>query len=316
MKYEHISVLKDEVIEWLNPQEGQNFIDCTFGRGGHTKEILKKIGDKGKVLAIDLDTEAVNYKDEKLVLSLSKDLKLKVIKDNFKNLKKIYQENFEGLPVHGILLDLGVSSPQFDDGSRGFSFREDSLLDMNFDKNNEFKAVNIINEYSQTELEKIFKEYGEENFAKKIAQNIVEARKEKKIASTGQLVEIIQRSIPYKFQRQSKIHPATKVFQALRIAVNDEMENLRLVLPQAIEILAKGGRLAVISFHSLEDRIVKQFFVQESKTCICPVEIPVCRCDKKASLTILTKKPIMASDEELEKNPRSRSAKMRVAEKT
>jgi 16S rRNA (cytosine1402-N4)-methyltransferase len=303
----HVSVLKDEVVEWLNPQSGQNFIDCTFGRGGHTKEILKKIGDKGRVLAIDLDTEAVSSKVESL--------KLKVVQGNFRDLKKIYQENFEGLPVHGILLDLGVSSPQFDDGSRGFSFREDSMLDMNFDQNNEFKAVNIINEYSQAELEKIFKEYGEESFAKKIAQNIVEARKEKKIESTGQLVEIIQKSIPYKFQRQSKIHPATKTFQALRIAVNDEMENLRLVLPQALEILAKGGRLAVISFHSLEDRIVKQFFVQESKACICPVEIPVCRCDKKASLIILTKKPITASEEELKKNPRSRSAKMRVIEK-
>lgn len=309
MTYKHISVLKNEVLEWLNPQPNQNFIDCTLGGGGHTLEILKRVEPNGKVLGIDLDNEAIEN-----VRTKTKSNNLALVQDNFRNLTKIYNQYFNSLPIHGVLLDLGVSSPQFDNPERGFSFKETGPLDMNFNQSAELKASEIINQWSERELERIFKDYGEERFAKKIARAIIKAREIEKITTTKQLAEIVRQSIPLKFQSK-KIHPATKVFQALRIAVNDELENLRQVLPQIVQLLEKGGRVAVISFHSLEDRIVKQFFVQESKECTCPPIFPVCRCDKKSNLKILTKKPIVASTEEIESNPRSRSAKLRVAER-
>jgi 16S rRNA (cytosine1402-N4)-methyltransferase len=316
MNYQHTPVLKTEIIKWLAPKPNQNFIDCTLGRGGLALEILKKIKPKGKVLGIDLDQEAIQSVKAKIQNPKSKifENNLILVQDNFKNLTKIYNEYFAGLPIHGVLIDLGASSPQFDDPRRGFSFNKDAPLDMNFDQKGGLKADEIINKWSQVELTKIFKEYGEERFAKRIASNIVTQRKTTAITRTKQLAEIIKTSIPAKFQSK-KIHPATKIFQALRIAVNDELTNLRQVLPQIVEILEAGGRVAIISFHSLEDRIVKQFFSQESKGCICPPSFPVCQCNHSSNLKILTKKPVIAGKEEVQLNPRARSAKLRVAEK-
>jgi 16S rRNA (cytosine1402-N4)-methyltransferase len=325
MKYHHVSVLKKEVIEYLNPLPNQNFIDCTLGGGGHTLEILKRVGPKGKVLGIDLDEEAINSVKDKLKSlkippnsPLRKGGKLKenliLVQDNFKDLVHIYEKHFLGLPVHGILLDLGVSSPQFDDPKRGFSFKQDGLLDMNFDQSAKFKASEIVNNWSQKKLEDIFKDYGEEIFSRQIARGIVKARKKERIETTKKLAEIARNSIPKRFHFK-KTNPATRVFQALRIAVNDELENLRSVLPQIEQLLEKGGRVAVISFHSLEDRIVKKFFVKESRSCVCPPSFPICKCSGYSKLKILTRKPVVASEEEVGSNPRSRSAKLRVAER-
>lgn len=313
MSYQHISVLKKEVIDFLDPKPNQNFIDCTLGGGGHALEILKNVGPKGRVLGIDLDKEAIEAVSLKI-----KDKKLKknlvLVQDNFKNLADIYNNNFSGLPVHGVVLDLGVSSRQFDEPSRGFSFKAEGPLDMNFDKDSKFKASEIINKWSEKKLENIFRRYGEEVFARKIAKAIVRVREKGLIDTTQKLTDIISNNIPPRFNFK-KTHPATRVFQALRIAVNEELDNLVTVLPQILEILEKGGRVAIISFHSLEDRIVKQFFAKESRSCICPPSFPICKCEGYPKLKILTRKPITAGAQELKNNPRSRSAKLRVAER-
>lgn len=332
MDYHHISVLKKEVVDFLDPKPNQNFIDCTLGGGGHTLEILKRVGPKGKVLGIDLDKEAIEAVGLKVGLLQKKDKiskqanppsppcqggvakNLVLVQDNFKNLIDIYNKNFSDLPVHGVLLDLGVSSRQFDEPSRGFSFKKDGLLDMNFDQDSKFKASEVINKWSEKKLENIFRKYGEEIFARQIARAIVKARGEELIDSTQKLTDIISNNIPVKFNFR-KTHPATRVFQALRIAVNEELENLVAVLPQILQILEKGGKVAIISFHSLEDRIVKQFFAKESRSCICPPSFPICKCEGYPKLRILTRKPVMSSEEEVKNNPRSRSAKMRVAER-
>ncbi|MFH1187360.1 MAG: 16S rRNA (cytosine(1402)-N(4))-methyltransferase RsmH [bacterium] len=316
MDYHHISVLKKEVIDFLDPKPNQNFIDCTLGGGGHALEILKKIGPKGKVLGIDLDKEAIEAVESRVADLKEKKLKenLILVQDNFKNLINIYNKNFSGLPVHGILLDLGASSRQFDEPSRGFSFREDGFLDMNFNQDAKFKAFDVINKWPQKKLEDIFRKYGEEIFARQIAKGIVRAREKEPIDTTKKLADVINKNIPVKFNFK-KIHPATRVFQALRITVNEELENLIAVLPQILQIPERGGRVAIISFHSLEDRIVKQFFAKESRSCICPPSFPICKCEGYPKLKILTRKPIIAREQELENNPRSRSAKMRVAER-
>lgn len=332
MSYHHISVLKKEVIDFLDPKPNQNFIDCTLGGGGHSLEILKRVGPKGKVLGIDLDKEAIEFVQTQVSLLDKKNKITKLtnppaplcqegmaenlilVQDNFKNLADICNKHFLKLPVHGILLDLGVSSRQFDEPSRGFSFREDGFLDMNFNQDAKFKAFDVINKWSQKKLENIFRKYGEEIFARQIARGIIRAREKEPIDTTKKLADIINKNIPVKFNFK-KIHPATRVFQALRITVNEELENLIAVLPQILQILEKGGRVAIISFHSLEDRIVKQFFAKESRSCVCPPSFPICKCEGYPKFKILTRKPIIASERELENNPRSRSAKMRVAER-
>ncbi|MFH0854178.1 MAG: 16S rRNA (cytosine(1402)-N(4))-methyltransferase RsmH [bacterium] len=309
MQYSHIPVMLNEVIECLNPQPGQNFVDCTIGGGGHSAEILKRVAPNGKVLGIDLDAEAI-----KKVKSLEK--KLILVQDNFANLDKILKEEKIG-HVHGILLDLGISSAEYESG-KGFSFQKDELLDMRFGTVNGYNltAEDIVNKWSKDKLIKIFKEYGEERLAGKIANRIIEERYKDRIETSKKLGDLIFSEYKKAYKNKTfKKHPATKVFQSLRIAVNHELENLESVLPQALLSLEKGGRIAIISFHSLEDRIVKKFFVKESNGCVCPPEFPICKCGYKPALKIITKKPLLPSDEEVNKNPRSRSAKLRVAER-
>ncbi|PKL72567.1 16S rRNA (cytosine(1402)-N(4))-methyltransferase [Candidatus Kuenenbacteria bacterium HGW-Kuenenbacteria-1] len=315
----HIPVLLNEVIENLNIQPNQNFIDCTFGDGGHTMAILKKNKPNGIVVGIDLNIKKFEAK-ERLIL----------INDNFANLGKIidqlrsdakFQSAFWQIKFHGILLDLGFSSRQLEEDERGFSFQKDEFLDMRFNKlDTDLTAEKIINTYPEKELANIFWKYGEEKYSRYIAKIIIQERKKQKIYTTKQLADLIYKISKLKtknskFNAKHYIHPATKVFQALRIIVNNELENLKQVLPQAIKILEPKGKICVISFHSLEDRIVKQFFKQESKNCICPSEFPQCICNHKTTLKIITKKIIVPTFEEIKKNPRSRSAKMRVAEK-
>ena len=309
---EHTPVLLNEVVKYLNPKPNQNFIDCTLGGGGHTVEILGQTSPNGKVLGIDLDRRAIEIAKLKIQNAKLKTDRLIAADGNFKNLKEIVlQNNFQN--ISGILIDLGFSSMEISDPKKGFSFQMDAPLDMRYGGEG-ITAKEIINRWSGNELVKIFKEYGEERYGQQVAKKICETRRQQPINTTFKLVDIIAQAVPKKFQH-GRIHFATKVFQALRIAVNNELDNLKVVLPQAAELLLPGGRLAVISFHSLEDRIVKQFLKRESSGCLCPKEMPVCRCDHKATLKIINKKPIIPSEEEAKINPRSRSAKLRVAER-
>ncbi|MBU1421532.1 16S rRNA (cytosine(1402)-N(4))-methyltransferase RsmH, partial [Patescibacteria group bacterium] len=296
--------------------------------GGYTMVIAERIKESGRVLAIDLDETAIN--NFQLTINNYELKNVVLVNNNFKNLKEIVVKYFvKNQKFSGIVFDLGLSSAQLDDKSRGFSFKSDAPLDMNYESeimnqelgirnqelgmNQKITVEKIINQWRESELIKIIKEYGEERCAKSIAREIVKFRKLKPIKTTGQLVEIIKNAVPKNYEHY-RIHPATRTFQALRIASNNELENLKIALPQALELLQPGGRIVVISFHSLEDRIVKQFFKQESKECICPSEIPICRCDHQIKLKIITKKVVRPSAEEVLKNPRARSAKMRVAE--
>lgn len=304
----HQPVLLKEVIEYLDPQPNQNFIDCTLGAGGHTNAILEKTAPNGKALAIDWDENAIKEAEKKLKKHSDRII---FVNDNYTNLKTIVLENDFRRP-NGILLDLGLSSDQLKSSGRGFSFMRDEPLDMRYSKDSYLTAAQIINTWPEKELKRIFKEFGQEKKVHKITTEIIKYRRKRKIKTTGQLVEVIKR---VKSAQKSRIHPATKIFQALRIAVNSELENVKKTLIQAVKILPSNSRLAVISFHSLEDKIVKHFFKRESKNCICPPETPVCQCEHLATLKIITKKPVFPSAEEIEKNPRSRSAKLRVAER-
>ncbi|MDP2708744.1 MAG: 16S rRNA (cytosine(1402)-N(4))-methyltransferase RsmH [bacterium] len=312
MEYQHTPVMLKEVIEYLNPRPGQNFIDCTLGGGGYAIAIAKKILPDGKVLALDLDESAI--KNAQFLISRSKFTNIILAHDNFKNLQKITEEYFNPAGgFDGIVFDLGLSSAQLQDRARGFSFNlGQSPLNMNFGGQVKRRAEDIINDWSERDLVKIFKEYGEERFAGKIAGAIVKQRHIKKIATVGRLTEIIASAIPKRFHH-ARINPATKVFQALRLAVNDELENLRLVLPRAVDLLKPDGKIIIISYHSLEDRIVKRYFKQEAKNCLCPPEAPICDCGHQAKLKILTRGVLTPSEEEVLNNPRSRSAKMRAA---
>lgn len=303
--------MPEEVIHYLKPKSGGKFIDCTLGGGGHLLAILKRISPKGKILGIDLDQAAIEAARETTRRYKGNTT---LIQDNFKNIKKIanvHQLN----KINGILLDLGLSSGQLQDHGRGFSFLAQGRLDMRFGQQTGLTAEEILNSYKQEDLYEVFKNFGEEKLANPISKKIIEVRKQNSISSPEQLVEIITEIYKKYYRGKSKINPATKVFQALRIAVNEELENLIQALPQAVKLLAKGGRLAVISYHSLEDRIVKEFFKKETRDCICPSTMPVCQCDHKKTLKIITKKPVVPSEQEVVENPRSRSAKMRVAER-
>ncbi len=297
----HIPVLKKEVIEYLNPKPNENFIDCTVGEGGHTAAILKENKPEGRVLGIEADTE-IYQNLKRRVAEFSK--RLILINDSYTSLKAIVEKYNFG-PVGGILFDLGMSSWHLEESKRGFSFLRDEPLDMRYEIKSQkyLTAERIVNEYSEEEIGKILKEYGEERFARRISKEIVKARKIRPIKTTFDLTGIINRAIPRGYHSR-KINPATRTFQALRIAVNDELENLKEGLSQSLEVLEAGGRLIVISFHSLEDRIVKRFFKENSST-ISPQD--------SSSLEILTKKPITPSEIETKINPRSRSAKLRAA---
>src|SRR3989344_1283763 len=306
MIYSHEPVLLQEVIHYLKPKPGQKFIDGTLGGGGHTKLILERILSDGKVLGIDLDPRAIEATAE----GVKNKKNLILVQGNFKNLKQIanvYKFN----KVDGILLDLGLSSGQLQDQGRGFSFLADGELDMRFGPELDLTAAEILNTWSQKDLYEIFKNFGEEKLARPISKKIIEIRPKHPFSSPSQLVAVINGIYKQYYRGKSKINPATKIFQALRITVNKELENLKNVLPQAVELLNKGGRLAIISYHSLEDRIVKQFFRHEFRDCLCPPEIPQCQCGHKKTLKIITKKPIVPTGEELALNPRGRSAKLR-----
>jgi 16S rRNA (cytosine1402-N4)-methyltransferase len=309
VKQIHVPVLLDEVIQYLRIKKGGIYVDCTLGGGGHSREILKKIGPKGKLVAIDQDESALKIARQEL-----KNYKNVIfIHDNFRHLANIL--NSHKIPkCSGILFDLGVSSFQLDIKERGFSFNAVARLDMRMDTKVDMTAGYLVNNLPSEQLEKIIKEYGEERWARRIAKLIVEQRKISPINTTSDLVAVIARAMPAA-ARPKNIHLATRTFQALRIAVNDELEALKEGLKAAIGVLEKGGRLCVISFHSLEDRIIKDVFRELARGCTCPVDFPVCVCNKKSTLKIIAKKPILPQEEEIAANPRSRSAKLRVAEK-
>lgn len=301
----HKPVMLYEVIESLQVQPGKRYVDCTLGTGGHAEAILRRILPHGQLLGIDLDIEAINIARNRLAEFQDNMI---LVHGNFANLRRICEEN-DFLPVHGILFDLGVSSTQLDTAERGFSFRYDAPLDMRFNQEEALTAADIVNTFPEQELNHLIRSYGEEKYSRLIARQIVRNRP---ITSTLHLARIIEQAIGHRY---IKIHPATKTFLALRIAVNRELENLTMALVQTLDCLESGGRLVVISYHSLEDRIVKQFMSKESKGCICPPETPVCQCNHTARLRIISTKVITPSIAEVKDNPRSRSAKLRIAER-
>ncbi len=319
MKYRHVPVMLDDVLEYLNPQKGDYYIDGTLGGAGYTREIARRVGNTGKVMSFDLDPWAIETAEE--VLEKEKLNNVILENTNFRNIYESAEKNFrennekefdKGI-FSGIVFDLGLSNAQLEDDKRGFSFKDETPLDMAFGKNNK-RTWDLVNNYSREELEKIIKDFGEEKFYKRIVGGIFDARKKGSINTTKDLVDIIDNSVPAFYKRQ-KIHPATKTFQALRIETNEELENIKKAIPDSLKLLKKGGRIAVISYHSLEDRIIKNIFKYESIDCHCPPKLPVCQCGHKASIKIINKKILQASEEELAKNPKARSAKMRVAEK-
>ncbi|TSC57036.1 MAG: 16S rRNA (cytosine1402-N4)-methyltransferase [Parcubacteria group bacterium Gr01-1014_18] len=306
----HKSVLLEESIHLLNLSPGKKIIDATFGGGGHSRSILEAIGPGGKLLAIDWDRENL----EKMSGSFGKYGESFVpVWGNFSHVAKLASATNFPIPVDGILLDLGFSSLQMDDRTRGFSFQSDSKLDMRGDRTRPLSAWDVVNFYKVDELSRIFRSFGEERKAFVIAKAIVEYRKEKPIDTALELSALVERTVGGR--KGSRIHPATRIFQAIRIEVNGELDNLERVLEASIDLLAVGGRLVVISFHSLEDRIVKNFFKKHSVSCVCPPRFPICRCGQRKNLEIITKKPVVPTGEEVDINRRSRSAKLRAAER-
>jgi 16S rRNA (cytosine1402-N4)-methyltransferase len=301
----HKPVLLIETINALAVQPGGRYIDCTVGGGGHSIAILENSAPGGQLLGIDADPEAIRLANAHLSKYQNSVL---LVNDNFVNIGDICKR-YSYLPVHGVLFDLGLSSYQLEDDPRGFSFQHDAVLDMRFNPTQDTTAADIVNNTSEAELSLILREYGEERFSQRIARRIVQ---ERPINTTLQLAHIVENALG---GRHGKIHPATRTFQAIRIFVNRELEMLEIALSKAVDVLGIGGRLVVISYHSLEDRIVKHFMQKEAKDCICPPNIPVCNCGHSASLRIINKKVIVPSEEELRDNPRSRSAKLRAAEK-
>ncbi len=310
LEFAHIPVLYREIMEIMAPKAGETFVDCTLGGGGHSKGFLERTAPNGRLIGIDQDLEALDAAKKNLAQFGER---VSYIHSNYENLSEILvKEAPEG--VDGILFDIGVSSHQLDDAERGFSYMHDAPLDMRMDQTKDFSAYEVVNRYSEDELYRIIRDYGEENWAKRIAQFIVEKRKIKAIETTGELVDIIKAAIPKK-ARMDGSHPAKRTFQAIRIEVNGELEVLEKTIEQAVKNLKKGGRLGIISFHSLEDRIVKEKFKYLAAKCICPPEMPICCCNKVAEVKILTKKPITAQNDELMSNSRAKSAKFRAVEK-
>ncbi len=301
----HIPVLLEETIQALAVQPGGRYIDCTVGTGGHAAAILEHSTPGGQFLGIDADPEAIKIARERLTTYSGSYL---LVNDNFANLEAICIK-YDFFPVHGILFDLGLSSLQLESAERGFSFSHDGPLDMRFSPKQRITAADIVNTYPRDEIANLIYHYGEERYSYRIADYIVQRRP---IKTTLELARTIEQAVG---GRWGKIHPATRTFQALRIAVNHELENLETALKLAINLLGFGGRLVVISYHSLEDRIVKQFMQLESRDCICPPEVPTCVCEHKARLRLITKKIVTPSLEEIQTNPRSRSAKLRAAER-
>ena len=311
MIFGHKSVLLDETIESLDIKPDGIYVDGTLGGGGHASEVCRRLGDRGRFIGIDQDADAIAAASERL-----KEFgdKVTIVRSNYENIDEVLKEL--GISqVDGIYLDLGVSSYQLDTAERGFTYREDDApLDMRMDQRNEMTAKDIVNTYSESELFHIIKNYGEDRFAKNIAKHIVRARQEKEIETTGELIEIIKAAIPAKV-RATGGHPAKRTFQAIRIELNKELEVLENSIDKMTDLLAPGGRLSIITFHSQEDRIVKNRFRINENPCTCPPNFPVCVCGKTSRGRMLTKKPILPSEEETERNRRSKSAKLRVFEK-
>lgn len=309
MDFSHKSVLLNETIEGLNVRKGKIYLDGTLGGAGHSYEILKKLDKTGLLIGIDQDQEALKAARERL----SEFKNVEYFNLNYIDFEKALDEL--GIEkIDGVLLDIGVSSYQFDNPERGFSYRFDAPLDMRMDKSLEISAKDIVNTYSEDEITEIIREYGEEKWASRISKFIVQERKNKKIDTTFELVEIIKNAIPAGARRNGP-HPAKRTFQALRIEVNKELDVLKNSIDKFVHRLNPGGRIAIITFHSLEDRIVKNSFKYLEKDCICPPTSPICTCNKKREIKIITRKPITASEEELKENNRSHSAKLRIAEK-
>ena len=309
MEFKHVPVLYNEVMEALNIRAAGIYVDGTVGGGGHSSGICERLSEQGTLIAVDRDTAALQAAEERLkAYNCTK----KFIHANYSNVDEI--ANSAGSKVSGILLDLGVSSFQLDTAERGFSYMQDAPMDMRMNEDDALTAYDVVNNYSEKELTRIIREYGEENWASRIAKFIADARKNAPIATTGQLVEIIKSAIPAKARRTGP-HPAKRTFQAIRIEVNAELEHLQRAVEKLPDMLEPGGRIAIITFHSLEDRIVKNAFDKRLNPCTCPKEFPVCVCGKVADVRKVTRKPIEPSEEELEVNPRARSAKLRVLEK-
>ncbi|GIM27989.1 ribosomal RNA small subunit methyltransferase H [Clostridium polyendosporum] len=309
MSFKHISVMLNECIDALNIRQDGIYVDCTLGGAGHSSHIVKKLSSKGTLIGIDQDKDALKAASERL-----KDFDNVIfVHNNFYNIDSILND-LEIEKVDGILMDLGVSSYQLDTGERGFSYMKDAPLDMRMNRENSLSAFEIVNDYSEDELYRIIKEYGEERFAKRIANFITKEREKKTIETTFELVDIIKAAIPAKMRREGP-HPAKRTFQAIRIEVNKELEILNKAIRDGIERLNKGGRMAIITFHSLEDRIVKNVFKNLENPCSCPKEFPVCICGNTPKVKVITRKPLDPTEKEVEENPRSRSAKLRVVEK-
>lgn len=305
--FKHVPVLLNECIEGLKINPEGVYVDGTLGGAGHSKEIAKRISNKGLLLGIDRDEEAICVAQERL----KEFQNVKFIHDNHDNIKTVL-ENLNISSVDGILLDLGVSSYQLDEKNRGFSYMQESELDMRMDKTSELTAKEVVNEYDENRLANIIYEYGEEKFSRRIARNICEYRKNKTIETTSELVSIIEKSVP---RKKGEGHPAKRTFQAIRIEVNDEIKPLYDTVLNCIDVLKPGGRLCIITFHSLEDRAVKKAFIEAEGRCICPSGLPYCICGYKSKGKIVNKKPILPTDEEMQMNSRSKSAKLRIFEK-
>ena len=312
MQFEHKPVLLDECIENLDIKSDGVYIDGTLGGAGHALEVCKRLGSKGVFIGIDQDNYALEVSKERLLGIESKPWII-LENTNFKNIKQVCANNNIDA-VDGILLDLGVSSYQLDEAERGFSYQKDAELDMRMDRRNPVKAENIVNEYSEEELTRVIRDFGEEKWAARIAAFIVRERQKKPIKTTGELVDIIKAAIPSTARRDGP-HPAKRTFQAIRIEVNNELGILEQTIDDAVDLLRTGGRLCIITFHSLEDRIVKNAFEKKVKPCTCPSDFPVCVCGKKPLAEHVTRKPVTPSADEVAYKPRARSAKLRVIKK-
>lgn len=313
MEFKHRPVLLEETIESLKIRPDGIYVDGTLGGAGHASQVCKRLSEKGRFVGIDQDDCALQAAGERLK-EFGKNVRIDCVKNNYCQMKSVL-ENLGIDKVDGILLDIGVSSYQLDNAERGFTYREDAPLDMRMDQSSSFSAKDVVNQYDEMQLYRVIRDYGEEKFAKNIAKHIVAARQEKEIETTGELIEIIKASIPAKV-RATGGHPAKRTFQAIRIEVNRELEVLQDSIDEMIDLLNDGGRLCIITFHSLEDRIVKNKFRENEDPCICPKNFPVCVCGRKSRGKVITRKPIVPSEQEVQENKRSKSSKLRVFEKS
>ncbi len=310
MAFHHVPVLLQETLEALDVRPDGTYVDCTVGGAGHSVEIARRLGPDGRLIGLDQDDRALKAAGERLAPFGDQ---VRLVKTNFEHVADLV-ERLGAAPVDGILMDIGVSSHQLDEAERGFSIHHDAPLDMRMDRESPVSAATVVNEWPEAELARILREYGEEKWAKRIAQFIVRARQKSPIRTTGELAELVKAAIPAAARREGR-HPARRTFQAIRIAVNDELGVLERGLEGALQVLKPGGRLVVITFHSLEDRIVKQTFARWVSPCTCPPDIPVCACGKQPLARHVTRKPVTATPAELEANPRARSAKLRAVVK-